>query len=46
MATSRSAATATNARVDALEIDAADFVADNWRDLTFLREWACDGVVL
>ena len=24
----------------------ADNIADNWRQLTFLREWACDGVVL
>ena len=24
----------------------SDTLADNWRDLKFLREWACDGVVL
>lgn len=30
-----------------LEIDPiADNIADNWRQLSFLREWACDGVVL
>ena len=29
-----------------VQIEPADLVADNWRDLKFLREWACDGVVL
>ena len=27
-------------------IESGDLIADEWRSLKFLREWACDGVVL
>ena len=28
------------------DLDPGDIIADNWRSLALLREWACDGVVL